>query len=100
LPLYITENGAAFEDKKAEGKVDDPKRIRSLHDHFAAAHRFIEEGGNLQGYYVWSLLDNFEWSFGYTKRFGIIYVDFDSLERTPKESYHWYKKVIQNNEID
>lgn len=100
IPLYITENGAAFRDEWKDGKVEDHERIKYLHDHFAAAHQFIEEGGNLQGYYVWSLMDNFEWSFGYSKRFGIIYVDYETLERTPKESYRWYQKVIQDNGIE
>ncbi|MBB2482071.1 beta-glucosidase [Bacillus sp. APMAM] len=99
IPLYITENGAAFPDVWKDGKIEDHARIKYLHDHFAAAHRFIEEGGNLQGYYVWSLMDNYEWSFGYSKRFGIIYVDYETLERTPKESYKWYQKVIKENGI-
>lgn len=100
LPLYITENGAAFPDQLVDGKIDDTDRINYLHDHFAAVHRFIEEGGNLQGFYVWSLLDNYEWAFGYSKRFGIIYVDYETLERIPKESYKWYQKVIETNQID
>lgn len=100
IPLYITENGAAFPDVWKDGKIEDHARIKYLHDHFAAAHRFIEEGGNLQGYYVWSLMDNYEWSFGYSKRFGIIYVDYETLERTPKESYKWYQKVIKENGIE
>jgi beta-glucosidase len=99
LPLYITENGAAYPDQLVNGKVEDFGRIKYLHDHFAAAHHFIEEGGNLQGYYVWSLMDNYEWAFGYSKRFGIIYVDFETLERTPKESYKWYQRVIKTNQI-
>ncbi|MDP4084468.1 MAG: GH1 family beta-glucosidase [Bacillota bacterium] len=100
LPLYITENGAAFPDEVENGKIEDNDRIRYLHDHFVAAHRFIEEGGNLKGYYVWSLMDNFEWAFGYSKRFGIIYVDYETLERTPKESYKWYQNIIKTNQID
>jgi len=100
IPLYITENGAAYPDKKIAGKVEDFERIHYLRDHFAAAHRFIEENGNLQGYYVWSFMDNYEWSFGYSKRFGIVYVDYETLERTPKESYKWFQKVIETNQID
>jgi len=100
IPLHITENGAAFPDQLEDGRIEDLKRIHYLHDHFAAAHQFIQEGGNLKGYYVWSLMDNYEWSYGYSKRFGIIYVDFETLERTPKESYKWYQKVIQKNAID
>jgi beta-glucosidase len=100
IPLYITENGAAYPDQKIDGKVEDHDRIKYLQDHFEAALRFIEEKGNLKGYYVWSFMDNYEWAFGYSKRFGIIYVDYETLERTPKESYKWYQKVIQKNQID
>lgn len=100
IPLYITENGAAYPDKLINGKVEDYDRINYLHDHFAAAHRFLKQGGKLLGYYVWSFMDNYEWAFGYSKRFGIVFVDYETLERTPKESYKWYQKVIQNNQID
>ncbi|MED1204540.1 GH1 family beta-glucosidase [Heyndrickxia acidicola] len=100
IPLYITENGAAFQDQKMDGKVEDHDRIKYLQDHFSAAHRFIEENGNLKGYYVWSFMDNYEWAFGYSKRFGIIYVDYETLERTPKESYKWYQEVIRKNQIN
>lgn len=94
LPLFITENGAAFEDQVVDGKVEDPKRIAFLEDHFEAASRFIQEGGNLQGYYVWSFLDNFEWAYGYEKRFGLVYVDYETQERIPKASAKWYKQLI------
>lgn len=97
LPIYITENGAANADQIVNGEVVDSDRIEYVQQHLNAALRFIEEGGNLQGYYLWSLMDNFEWAFGYTKRFGIIYVDYETQERTPKASYHWYSNVIQNN---
>lgn len=100
LPLYITENGAAFADILEDGRVQDKERIDYLQSHFEVAHKFLEEGGNLKGYYVWSLMDNFEWALGYSKRFGIIYIDYETLERTPKESYDWYKKVIQTNSMD
>jgi len=99
LPLYITENGAAVADTVVDGKVDDPDRIAYVAEHLAAAHRFVAEGGNLKGYFLWSLLDNFEWALGYTKRFGIVYVDYETLERIPKSSYHWYKGVIANRGI-
>ena len=79
----ITENGAAFDDVVAEdGSVPDPERVDYLRRHFTAAHRAIEQGVDLRGYFVWSLLDNFEWGYGYAKRFGIVRVDFDTLERT------------------
>ncbi|HEX7063433.1 MAG TPA: GH1 family beta-glucosidase [Bacillales bacterium] len=94
LPLYITENGAAFPDQVINGEIDDQDRIDYLKSHFDAAGRFIDEGGNLKGYYVWSLLDNFEWAFGYEKRFGIVYVDYETQERIPKASAKWYKDII------
>jgi beta-glucosidase len=98
VPLYITENGAAIADEKGEdGEVHDPIRIEYLDAHFRAAHRAITEGVDLRGYFVWSLLDNFEWSFGYSKRFGLIYVDFETLERTPKDSARWYAQVTKAN---
>jgi beta-glucosidase len=98
VPLYITENGAAIADEKGEdGEVHDPIRIEYLDAHFRAAHRAITEGVDLRGYFVWSLLDNFEWSFGYSKRFGLIYVDFETLERTPKDSARWYAQVTRAN---
>ena len=93
VPLYVTENGAAIADEKSDdGAVHDPIRVDYLDRHFRAAHRAIGEGVDLRGYFVWSLLDNFEWSFGYSKRFGLIYVDFETLERTPKDSARWYAR--------
>ncbi|KEO81650.1 GH1 family beta-glucosidase [Tumebacillus flagellatus] len=97
LPLYITENGAAFPDAVEDGKVHDPERIEYLRTHFEQALRFLEEGGNLKGYYVWSFLDNYEWAFGYSKRFGIVYVDYETQARIPKDSAHWLKQVIERN---
>jgi beta-glucosidase len=93
-PLMVTENGAAFDDVVAEdGSVPDPERLDYLRRHFTAAHRAIEAGVDLRGYFVWSLLDNFEWGYGYAKRFGIVRVDFDSLERTVKDSGLWYREL-------
>lgn len=101
LPLYITENGAAFEDRPApSGEVDDPDRLEYLRAHFAAAHRAISEGVPLKGYYVWSLLDNFEWAYGYSKRFGIVRVDYGTQKRTVKKSGLWYKEVMRRNGMD
>jgi beta-glucosidase len=99
LPLFITENGAAYPDELVDGQVHDQDRIRFLRDHFAAAHQFIEEGGNLKGYYVWSLMDNFEWAFGYSKRFGIVYVDYETQARYLKDSAKWYQQVIAANRL-
>jgi beta-glucosidase len=98
VPLYVTENGAAFADQKGpDGAVHDPARVEYLDAHFRAAHRAIGDGVDLRGYFVWSLLDNFEWSFGYSKRFGLIHVDYDTLERTPKDSARWYAQVTRAN---
>jgi beta-glucosidase len=97
-PIYITENGCAFKDEvDPDGKIRDPLRIDYLCSHFQQAYQAIQDGVDLEGYFVWSLLDNFEWAFGYSKRFGIIYVDYETLERTPKESARWYHGVIDEH---
>lgn len=95
LPLQITENGAAYDDSLRDGKVDDPQRRDYLQKHFAQALRAIEEGVPLEAFYVWSLLDNFEWAYGYQKRFGLIYVDFPSQERIMKSSALWYRDFLR-----
>jgi beta-glucosidase len=98
MPLYITENGAAFPDRlSGDGAVHDPERIDYLRDHLAALHAAITAGVDVRGYYLWSLLDNFEWAYGYAKRFGIVYVDYASLARIPKDSARWYAAVIARN---
>jgi beta-glucosidase len=98
--LYITENGVAFADPPVrDGTVQDDHRIRYLHDHFKQAARAIEAGVPLRGYFVWSLLDNFEWSYGYTKRFGLIHVDLETQARTLKASAGWYRDVIAANAL-
>ena len=95
LALYITENGAAFPDRiTATGQVEDHDRIDFLRKHLTAAHRALNSGANLRGYFVWSLLDNYEWAMGYGKRFGIIHVDYETQVRTLKNSAHWYRDVI------
>lgn len=100
LPLMITENGAAFDgDEVIEGRVHDPERIDYLRRHFTAAHRAMQRGVDLRGYQVWSLMDNFEWALGYSKRFGIVHVDYDSLVRTPKDSARWYSELIRSRRI-
>ncbi|QWB96420.1 family 1 glycosylhydrolase [Mycoplasmatota bacterium] len=96
IPIYITENGAAFDDQLVNDTVADTKRTAYILDHANAILR-VKDELNIQGYYVWSLLDNFEWAFGYTKRFGIIYVDFKTLKRYPKDSYYAYKNLIKQN---
>jgi beta-glucosidase len=98
LPLYITENGAAFDDQvSANGAVDDPQRVQYLREHLLAARQAIDAGVNLRGYFAWSLLDNFEWACGYSKRFGIVHVDFATQERVPKSSALFYADVIRTN---
>lgn len=96
--LYITENGASYSTPPDEnGNVPDELRINYLRTHFAAMHRAIQAGVPLAGYFVWSLLDNFEWSFGYSQRFGIVWVDYETQKRILKDSAKWYKGVIKKN---
>jgi beta-glucosidase len=96
--MYITENGASYSDgPNRNGRVRDLRRLRFLREHLAAAHRAIENGVPLAGYFVWSLMDNFEWSFGYTQRFGIVWVNYETQQRILKDSALWYKKVIVEN---
>jgi beta-glucosidase len=93
--IHITENGAAFADNRNhDGEVIDPERQAYIADHLAAIGRAIEAGVPVRGYFLWSLLDNFEWAHGYSKRFGIVYVDYPTLERVPKASYHWYRDFV------
>jgi len=93
-PLYVTENGAAFGDTRRNGTVADPERTSYLDRHVAAVAQAIDHGVPVEGYFVWSLLDNFEWARGYAPRFGLVYVDYGTLERVPKQSYHWYREFI------
>ncbi|WP_405093067.1 GH1 family beta-glucosidase [Micromonospora sp. NBC_01392] len=97
LPLYVTENGSAFVDTLADGRVDDPDRLAYFAAHLRASHAAIEAGVPLKGYFAWSLMDNFEWAWGYTKRFGMVYVDYDSQARIAKSSARWYADVIRRN---
>jgi beta-glucosidase len=98
LPLYVTENGAAYDDHPdGNGFVNDVDRVAYLAGHVRAAHRALQAGVNLRGYFVWSLLDNFEWAEGYNRRFGIVYIDYATQRRTPKQSALWYSAVIAAN---
>jgi beta-glucosidase len=98
VPIYITENGRAVYDYvDPEGDVDDEERISFLDAHFRAAHDAMERGVDIRGYMVWSLLDNFEWAEGYSKRFGLVFVDYGTQRRIPKMSARWYKEVIERN---
>jgi beta-glucosidase len=100
LPLVVTENGAAFADHRSpDGSVHDTNRVAYLRDHLLAVRRAIDAGVDVRGYYVWSLLDNFEWAWGYSKRFGIVYVDYETLERAPKDSARWFRDVIRGNAV-
>ena len=97
-PIYVTENGASFPDDVApDGEVNDDDRLDYVRGYLKACHAAIEQGVDLRGYFLWSLMDNFEWGFGYSKRFGIVRVDFDSQKRTIKKSGHWYAGVAKNN---
>ncbi|MEU2549117.1 GH1 family beta-glucosidase [Streptomyces roseolus] len=100
LPLAITENGGAFPDALTpDGQVDDHDRIAYLHQHLAAVHQAVDDGADIRGYFLWSLLDNFEWAYGYAKRFGAIHVDYDTQLRTPKRSARWYARAIATNSV-
>ncbi len=104
VPLYVTENGAAFDDDvtlDADGRarVHDPRRVAYLHDHVDALGAARDAGADVRGYFAWSLLDNFEWGWGYSKRFGIIRVDYDTLERIWKDSAHWYRRLATTNTL-
>ncbi|MEV8465417.1 GH1 family beta-glucosidase [Fluviibacterium sp. DFM31] len=94
LPLYVTENGMANPDVLRDGKVEDPERIDYLTQHMDRAVTAIAEGVPLKGYFVWSLMDNYEWALGYEKRFGLVHVDFETLTRTPKQSWHWMRNLL------
>ena len=94
LPLMVTENGAAFPDRVENGAVHDVERVDYIERHLQAVLDVIDAGVDVRGYFVWSLLDNFEWAWGYTKRFGIVRVEYDTQERILKDSAHWYKRLI------
>nr|WP_235720874.1 GH1 family beta-glucosidase [Magnetospirillum molischianum] len=98
--VFVAENGAAYDDVVSpDGQVHDPERVAFLKDHVAEVARALKDGCNVKGYLVWSLLDNFEWAFGLSKRFGIVRVDFDTLKRTPKDSYRWFAEVIRTGRV-
>lgn len=98
IKIIITENGAAFDDiVSREGKVEDNNRISYLCRYLEQVHRAIQSGVDVAGYYAWSLMDNFEWGHGYSKRFGLVYVDYESQQRILKKSAYWYRDVIKNN---
>jgi beta-glucosidase len=100
IPIFITENGcAAWDTVNPNGEIIDTERIMYLRQHLRAAHRAVSEGYPLRGYFLWSLLDNFEWAWGYDRRFGITYVDYATQQRIPKASFHWYADCIKCNRV-
>jgi beta-glucosidase len=99
-PVYITENGCAYDDPVVDGVCHDPRRIAYLDAHLRAVHAAIEAGVEVRGYMQWSLLDNFEWSHGYHMRFGIVHVDYETQQRTPRDSAYWYRDVIARNGLE
>jgi beta-glucosidase len=99
-PVHVTEAGCAMHDHLENAHVHDPERIEYLRAYIASVHRALSEGADVRGFFVWSLFDNFEWQHGYKKRFGIVYVDYDSLARIPKSSARWYRSVIAENALD
>ncbi|MDF2848489.1 MAG: beta-glucosidase, partial [Oerskovia sp.] len=100
VPLYITENGCAYDDVvEADGSVDDQNRLEFFDAHLRAVKDAIDDGADVRGYFAWSLLDNFEWSWGYSKRFGIVRVDYETQERTVKASGHWFAQVASQNAV-
>jgi len=98
--IYITENGAAYKDEVINGAVNDPQRTDYLRTHLRAAHRAIEDGAQLRGYFCWSFLDNFEWAYGYAKRFGLVYVDFPTQRRIVKASGRFFRDVARQNAME
>lgn len=96
-PLFVTENGMAWDDEITDGAVNDPVRENFVNDHILATKAAIDNGANVQGFFYWSLLDNYEWAFGYDKRFGIVHVDYETQVRTPKASYHALAAALRSN---
>ncbi|MFE7508240.1 GH1 family beta-glucosidase [Promicromonospora sp. NPDC057488] len=100
LPLMITENGGAFPDTDvADGTVRDADRIDYVRRHLVQVERAVDDGVDVRGYFLWSLFDNYEWAYGYAKRFGIVHVDYDTLDRTPKASARWYSELIRRRDL-
>jgi len=97
--LYVSENGASADDPVQNGRIDDADRVMYLRNYITQFHRAVAEGYPLKGYFLWSLMDNFEWADGYSKRFGIHYVDFKTQQRIPKLSAAWYKEVVARNAV-
>lgn len=100
LPLAVTENGAAFYDTVTpDGRVHDVERVAYLHDHIDAVGEAMDKGADVRGYFVWSLFDNFEWAYGYDRRFGVVHVDYDTQVRTLKDSARWYRALVRTGTV-
>lgn len=100
VPIYITENGSCYNDEPVDGRVRDEGRIKYLKQHLTSLRRSMDSGVNVKGYLTWSLLDNFEWAEGYSKRFGIVFVNYRTQERIKKDSFYWYKQMVGNHFFD
>ena len=98
-PIYITENGAMADDVVEDGAIHDAARQRFIEQHLHATLDAMEQGVEVNGYFVWSLMDNFEWSYGYAHRFGIVHVDFATQVRTPKDSALWFSELVVQNRL-
>ncbi|MDQ2696848.1 MAG: family 1 glycosylhydrolase, partial [Pseudomonadota bacterium] len=100
IPIYVTENGAGYEETVSrDGKVHDDNRVAFLEKYLSAMHDAIADGADVRGYFIWSLLDNFEWAYGYAKRFGLVYIDYQTLQRIPKKSFDYYRRVAAANAV-
>jgi beta-glucosidase len=97
IPVYITENGSAWNDELVDGSVHDYDRIDYLKRHLEVVSELNEMDMNVLGYYAWSLMDNYEWALGYTRRFGIVYVDYETQIRYPKDSFYYYQQIIKDH---
>ncbi|MGH3714026.1 MAG: GH1 family beta-glucosidase [Micromonosporaceae bacterium] len=95
-PVYLSENGCSYPDELVDGRCDDPERIAYLDAHLTALRVAMDAGVDVRGYFVWSLLDNFEWAAGYGQRFGLVHVDYPTQRRTPKQSYRWFRQVVRD----
>ena len=97
--IYVTENGMGYKDDFNNGNIEDEPRIDYIREHMKAIAKAIEDGVNVKGYFLWSLMDVFSWSNGYNKRYGLFYIDFDSQERYPKKSAYWFKELARTKEV-
>jgi beta-glucosidase len=100
MPLWVTENGIALRDEPGpDGVVDDPERVAYIDGHLRAVGQAIEAGVDVRGYFLWTFTDNFEWSYGFSKRFGLVYLDYPTQARIPKTSAAWFSRVCRTGEL-